>query len=768
MDGGPSDNIREILRRERDFFLSNNNHQALDSRGLRPRDSVANFNLSPLSSPTLPTPSQERKKSNASEGSNKRDSKVLTAPKSEGESSNGANSKENSEDENEEEFFSSDEETDDNAKDEGEEEIKPRKEAKKEEEADGEKRRTASITSKRRTLEPSDIDLSLSPRSSGQDKVANNDNSISRDFREGESPDRSTVEFEHKPIKLFMGNNISRNAWDDDEAAPIVHERPPPGVLDIIKLFIFEWRIPLIRWPLFPFIVFFAVLIPVAVTKGRYIQLDKVGDDIYLFEMLMWCCFVVGTALVIHFLCHCIIWLIKAQFPFTKASYFVSKSVYPYTFAIWGAINLAIWRQFMNPLVNDDANFWADALIQTILIIGVTRCILGFGKKYILSHIQQKEYWKEILDNVYKEKVISTLLNPPRQRRIYAAEAGQDNQAQFKKGWKYLKQANPKKKREMAKQKLLNRASELAHRIFRNVGTDFEKTMHNQVLEPFFESQKEIKRVYGIFHLNYEEPITLDDLTISLYDIFVEQISLFNAIHDRRDVLKILYLVVEVIFWCILGIFILVVFGIDLTDYFMPAATFTITLSFIFGDSIKTCWESTLFIFVMKPFEIGDRFTVADSIGGKFPTLVVTRITLLATYCFAVDGPQYILPNASLYRSSIRSYKNSRDHAITLNINVALKTTRKQIEEMNRRILKWLYEDDSAPWKASEAAFWASHVDKFGMMVLNVWVELKGVSWQKSSMFSGPRNNLILAIHQICQDLNIDRRPAEPGEGDDE
>ncbi len=49
--------------------------------------------------------------------------------------------------------------------------------------------------------------------------------------------------------------------------------------------------------------------------------------------------------------------------------------------------------------------------------------------------------------------------------------------------------------------------------------------------------------------------------------------------------------------------------GVDIKTFLLPMGTFLLAFTFVFGNSLKNMWECVLFIFVIRPYEVGMFFT---------------------------------------------------------------------------------------------------------------------------------------------------------------
>eukprot|EP01117_Protostelium_nocturnum_P012873 TRINITY_DN4765_c1_g1_i4.p1 TRINITY_DN4765_c1_g1~~TRINITY_DN4765_c1_g1_i4.p1 ORF type:complete len:829 (+),score=279.54 TRINITY_DN4765_c1_g1_i4:313-2799(+) len=458
--------------------------------------------------------------------------------------------------------------------------------------------------------------------------------------------------------------------------------------------FITKFKIPVADWYLMPFLISECALILTAVLLRNEVM-PAVGPTITTLEWLLWFAGCIFSLFIIHFFVQLVFKFVKTAYAYTRAFYFINSSGYQYSFLLWSIALLVVWRSYFKNRVLDIVNFWVETIIISLMVVCIFRCILVILKKVLISRIQRNEHWENISDLMFKERVLGVLLSAPRKRRLNAQKKD-PKPSEFRRGWKYLKQAYATEGREYSsKHQTFSEAVEMANMILMNLDADEDSLLIPDDFLPFFKKASHALRAFEIFDQDKSNTITLDEIIITIYEIFRNRKALFNTMYDRKNAAKILYNITDVIYWIIMVIVVLLIFGVDLKGSFTPIATFTITLSFIFGESAKTCWESVIFLFVIKPFEVGDRITVASGIGGTFPTLIVSRITLFVTYAHAVDGPELVLPNAMLYRSFVKSFKRSKDYAVSVNIGMNQNTSRLQIQLLRTKIMEWLYEDVS-------------------------------------------------------------------------
>jgi small-conductance mechanosensitive channel len=152
-----------------------------------------------------------------------------------------------------------------------------------------------------------------------------------------------------------------------------------------------------------------------------------------------------------------------------------------------------------------------------------------------------------------------------------------------------------------------------------------------------------------------------------------------------------------------MSMIVLAVFGISVEAYVVPFITTAVSFVFIFGNSLKDVWESCVFIFYVRPFDVGDYFRLSLDP----PTYVVHRIRMLVTECFTTDGRLVIIPNPKLYTSMIYSYKRSKSASVSCNVQVAHTTTKDQVLTLQEYVMKWM-RDTKTPyiWEVKKFGRW--------------------------------------------------------------
>lgn len=112
---------------------------------------------------------------------------------------------------------------------------------------------------------------------------------------------------------------------------------------------------------------------------------------------------------------------------------------------------------------------------------------------------------------------------------------------------------------------------------------------------------------------------------------------------------------------------------------------------FIFGNSAKTTFEAIIFLFVMHPFDVGDRVEV-DGV-----QMVVEEMNILTTVFLRYDNQKIIYPNSVLSTKPISNYYRSPDMGDSVDFSIHISTPMEKIAMMKEKITRYI-ENRSDHW----------------------------------------------------------------------
>ena len=88
---------------------------------------------------------------------------------------------------------------------------------------------------------------------------------------------------------------------------------------------------------------------------------------------------------------------------------------------------------------------------------------------------------------------------------------------------------------------------------------------------------------------------------------FRERRALAFTLNDTKTAVNRLHRIINVLISIIIIIIWLLILGIATTKFLLVLSSQLLLVAFIFGNSCKTIFEAIIFLFVMHPFDVGDR-----------------------------------------------------------------------------------------------------------------------------------------------------------------
>ena len=105
---------------------------------------------------------------------------------------------------------------------------------------------------------------------------------------------------------------------------------------------------------------------------------------------------------------------------------------------------------------------------------------------------------------------------------------------------------------------------------------------------------------------------------------FRERKALALTLNDTKTAVNKLNQMANVVVGIVVFALWLFILGIATTHFFVFLSSQILLAVFVFGNTVKTVFEAIVFLFVMHPFDVGDRCEIED--------VQVDEIFLLFTY----------------------------------------------------------------------------------------------------------------------------------------
>ncbi|GLT71940.1 hypothetical protein SLA2020_439220 [Shorea laevis] len=216
---------------------------------------------------------------------------------------------------------------------------------------------------------------------------------------------------------------------------------------------------------------------------------------------------------------------------------------------------------------------------------------------------------------------------------------------------------------------------------------------------------------------------------------------------DRKDRQKrsyrlggeVILIVVTILVWLLL-------MGIATTKVLVFLSSQLLVAAFMFGNTCKTIFEAIIFVFVMHPFDVGDR-CVIDGV-----TMMVEEMNILTTVFLKLNFEKVYYPNSVLATKPISNYYRSPDMGDSVEFSIDFMTPVEKIGMLKDKIKKYL-EKNPQHWHANHNLV-VKEIENVNKIKMGL-VVFHTMNFQDIGEKTRRRTELVIEIKKIFEELNI-------------
>ncbi|XP_068658791.1 mechanosensitive ion channel protein 10-like [Aristolochia californica] len=289
-------------------------------------------------------------------------------------------------------------------------------------------------------------------------------------------------------------------------------------------------------------------------------------------------------------------------------------------------------------------------------------------------------------------------------------------------------------------------ANAAAYQIFRNVAKPGTKHIDEEDLLRFL-SKEELESVLPQFEGAVEtRKIKKAILKNWVVKVYLERKSLAHSLNDTKTAVKQLNKLVSGIVIAVILIIWLLLMGVATTKVLLVISSQMLLVVFIFGNTCKTLFEAIIFVFVMHPFDVGDR-CVIDGI-----QMVVEEMNILTTVFLRYDNEKIYYPNSVLATKPISNFYRSPDMNDSVEFSVDVSTSMDSIKALREKI-KMFMENKPEHWHSNHNLV-VKEIENMNKMKMGLFV-LHTMNYQNMGEKTSRRSELLLGLKKIFEELGI-------------
>ncbi|KAG2298212.1 hypothetical protein Bca52824_034684 [Brassica carinata] len=292
-------------------------------------------------------------------------------------------------------------------------------------------------------------------------------------------------------------------------------------------------------------------------------------------------------------------------------------------------------------------------------------------------------------------------------------------------------------------------AKAAARKIFKNVAQRGTKHIYLEDLMRFLRADEAIKTMSLFEGALVTKKITKSALKNWLVNAFRERRALALTLNDTKTAVNKLHHMINFLTAIVIVIIWLVVLEIATSKSLLFLTSQVVLLAFMFGNSLKTVFESIIFLFIIHPYDVGD-WLVIDTV-----EMVVEEMNILTTVFLRADNLKIVYPNILLWQKAIHNYNRSPDMGDEVQCCVHITTPPEKIVAIKQRISSYI--DSKPEYWYPKADIIVKDVEDLNIVRLAIWPRHK-INHQNMRERFTRRALLVEEVIKILLELDIQYR----------
>lgn len=293
-------------------------------------------------------------------------------------------------------------------------------------------------------------------------------------------------------------------------------------------------------------------------------------------------------------------------------------------------------------------------------------------------------------------------------------------------------------------------ARESANRIFKNVAKHGHKYIDKDDLLRFM-PQEEVDNAFPLFEGAVEaRRIKKSSFRNWVVKAYNERKCLAVSLKDAKTAIEELNKIASGIILVVILIVWLLLMEVTTTRVLVFISSQMLLVVFMFGNTVKTVFEAIIFVFVVHPYDVGDR-CVIDGI-----QMIVEEMNILTTIFLKPDNEKVYYPNAILATKPISNFNRSPEMmGDAVEFAVDFSTSVESIAALRAKIKSYL---DSKPqhWRPGYS-LQIKEIEDVNKMKMGLYVT-HTINFQNAAERGNRRSDLVFELKKIFEELGIKYR----------
>ncbi|CAI0375199.1 unnamed protein product, partial [Linum tenue] len=242
-----------------------------------------------------------------------------------------------------------------------------------------------------------------------------------------------------------------------------------------------------------------------------------------------------------------------------------------------------------------------------------------------------------------------------------------------------------------------------------------------------FLTTEEVHTIFPLFEGALETGrITKSSFKNWVVRAYVERKALAHSLNDTKTAVHQLHKLASAVAMVVIVVMSLLVMGLATTKVLLVVTSQLLLVGFMFQNTCKTMFESIIFVFVMHPFDVGDRCVI--------------------------DGVQIYYPNSVLISKPISNFRRSPDMGDSVDFTIDVSTSIDDFNALKKAIQTYI-ESKPKHWNPKHSVV-VKEIENVDKMKLTLAVQ-HTMNHQNYGEKSSRRSELVFELKKIFDNLGI-------------
>ncbi|KAK9050193.1 hypothetical protein SSX86_002548 [Deinandra increscens subsp. villosa] len=284
-----------------------------------------------------------------------------------------------------------------------------------------------------------------------------------------------------------------------------------------------------------------------------------------------------------------------------------------------------------------------------------------------------------------------------------------------------------------------------AYHIFRNVAQPGFTYIEDLDLRRFM-IKEEVDVVFPLIDVAEKGQIDRKTLTEWVVKVYNGRKALAHALSDTKTAVKQLDKLVTAVLIVVVFVVWLLLTEIATTKVLVLLSSQLVVAAFIFGNTCKTIFEAIVFVFIMHPFDVGDRCVIEGV------QMIVEEMNILTTVFLRYDNEKIYYPNSVLSTKPISNFYRSPDMGDGVEFSIDFATPFEKIGLLKDKIKKYL-EKNPQLWHPNHSVV-VKEIENVNKIKMALFFN-HTMNFQDYGEKNRRRSELVLELKKLFEELKI-------------